>query len=450
MDIKKFRQDLEAQKAQIENARAKRQGTIQSGAVASGRKALVQLEREAGSRWGVKTLKDLIRVNTSDKRYRHIPLEQKEAVKSLKEATDIALMCAKYFGKPIQKTQAYQDLVVPTLKAFGIESGDDGYEWIPTASATSYIDEFNLDRKVSGLFQEISMPTDPYDYPVLSNGAIATILGVASEKSTKDTFSTSKISFSAKKLSNQYELPEELQEDSAVDVMKVIRQELIEGQEKALEIAILEGDTTNTHQHTNTGIPGQSGTPAADSPERVFDGLRKRCVAGTNSKTSAAAAKLNESHLRTARQNMGKFGLNPADLAWICGPKGQNQFMDLDDVRTLEQYGPQAPVLTGEMGKYEGIPIVASEWLREDTDTTGINGAVGGNNVKLSVFLVNRKRWFLGLRRAVQVKVANNRTSFDVWDMVSFSRRAFQGTLNSTASNFTTESTACLIYNILQ
>lgn len=445
MDIKELKKQLQAAKQGLEDYKTKRLAASTGASTAN--KSFAQMEKDAVAKWGVKSLRDLTKINTADKRFKHIPAEQREAVKALKEAVDISIMCASYFGKPVAKTVAYEELVKPAVKAFGIDSGDAGFEWIPTMVSDSYIDEYNLERKVAGLFQEIKMPSNPYDYPVLSNGAIATKLGEASQKTSKDTFSTSAVRLSAVKLSNQYELPEELQEDSAVDVMKVIRQELIEGQEKAVEIAILEGDTASTHQHTNTGIPGQSSTPAADSPERVFDGLRKRALAASAAKVDASAATLNESHLRSARKAMGKFGVNPAELALICGPKGYNEMQDLDDVRTLEQYGPQAPVLTGEMAKYEGIPVIVSEWLREDTAAAGVNGASG--NTKLTVLLVNRKRFLLGLRRAIQVKVESYRTAFDVWDMVSFCRKAFNGVLKADGSNYSTESSVAIIYNIL-
>jgi hypothetical protein len=93
------------------------------------------------------------------------------------------------------------------------------------------------------------------------------------------------------------------------------------------------------------------------------------------------------------------------------------------------------------------IPIIVSEWLREDTTAAGgVNGASG--NTKATMLLVNRKRFFCGLRRAIQVKVENNRTAFDAWDMVSFSRRAFEGVLKADGSNASTEKTVALLYNI--
>lgn len=439
--IKKLQEQLEAMKAKRLNAAAGQPTET---------KSFRDVASKACKQFGAKSLDELIEVNTSEKKFAYISAEKKQAVRDLKEGVDVAFMIATQYGKKVNETKAYEELVEPALKALGIDSGDVGFNWIPTGIATSYIDEYNLDRKVSGLFQDIKMPTNPYEFPVLSNGAVASIVGEATCLSPKDQFGDSKIQFRAVKLSNQYELPEELQEDSAVDVMKLIRQELIEGQEKALEIAILEGDTTPTHQHTNTQIPGASGAPAAGSSERAFDGLRKRALAAASSalKVDAGAAPLNETHLADARKKMGKFGTNPAELALIMGPKGYVEAMQLDDVRTLEQYGPQAPVLSGELAKYEGIPVIVSEWLREDTDATGVNGATPANNVKLSVLLVNRKRWFTATRRAVQVRVENNQTCKDMWDMVSFSRRHFQGVLTANASNAATEKSVVLIYNI--
>lgn len=445
MDSKELKKQLEAAKANAEAYRAKKLSAISAGQGADTKAFAVQ-ESKAVAKWGVKTLNELLHLNTGDKKFSYMSKSDREAVLSLKEAVDISLMIGARFGKSAQSTKAFKDLVEPAVKALGIESGEVGVNWVPTMISSSYVDEYNLERKVASLFQEIKMPSNPYDFPVLNNGAIATKLAERTQKSSKDEFAANKITFRAVKLSNQFELPEELNEDSAVDVMKVIRQELIEGQEKALEIAILEGDTTSTHQHTNTGIPGLSGVPAADSSERVFDGLRKRALAASL-KFDCAAAVVNEGHLSSARQLMGKFGVNPAELALLCGPMGYNELLQLDDVRTLEQYGPQAPVLSGELAKYEGIPVIVSEWLREDTNTAGVNGASG--NTKKTMFIVNRKRFMLGMRRPIQLKVENYRTGFDVWDMVSFSRRAFQGILAADGSNASSEKSVVLLYNIL-
>jgi HK97 family phage major capsid protein len=444
MKTKEMLEQLKAAKANLEQYKSKRLGATSASAISSG---FAAQEKSAVAKFGVKSLNDLIKINTADRRYKAIPAEDREAVKNLKEAVDVTLMCAKVFNKTPASTKAYEDMLAPALKAFGINTGEQGANWVPTVISESYVEEFNLERKVAGLFTEIKMPSNPFQYPVLTNGAIATRLGENSKKTTPDQFSTSVITMTAVKLTNQYELPEELQEDSAVDVMKVIRQELIDGQEKEMEVAILEGDTAATHQHTSTQIPGASGAPSADSSERIFDGLRKRARAAALT-VDCGGVPVNESKLSLLRKTMGKFGTNPAELALICGPIGYNEMLGLDDVRTIEQLGPKATVLSGQLASYEGIAVVVSEYLREDTDATGINGATPANNVYASMILLNRKRWFTGLRRAIQIKVESFRTQFDVWDMVSFSRKAFDGTLKADGSNGTTEKSVAMLYHI--
>jgi hypothetical protein len=103
--------------------------------------------------------------------------------------------------------------------------------------------------------------------------------------------------------------------------------------------------------------------------------------------------------------------------------------------------------VTGELARYEGMPVIVSEYLREDLAATGVNTSAGPNDTA-SVMIVNRKRFWTGLRRAIQVRVENNKTEFDVLDLVTFSRRAFQGVLKADGSNFASESSIVVAYNI--
>jgi HK97 family phage major capsid protein len=414
-------------------------------------KALPELTKKTLRKWGAASLDQLMTVNTADKKFSYIAAEEREQIKNLKESVDIAVLCAKIFGKKVTETKYFKEEFQFHAKALGIYSGESGFEWVPTIVADSYIEEFLLERKVAGLFTEVKMPSNPYKWPVLTQGAIARKVGEVAALATPQVFKTDKtILFDAVKMTNQYALPEELAEDSAPDVIKVIRQELMEGQEKAMEIAILEGDADGTHQHNFTQLVDVAGgtTTASvpDSPEFFFDGIRKRIMAASAS-VDAGGNSVTEAEMSQCRGKMGKFGVDPSQLAIIVGPKVYNQMLQLDDVRTLEQYGNQATVLVGELAKYEGIPVIVSEYLREDLAATGFNTA-GGPNTFGSLLIVNRKRWFVGTRRAIQVKVENNRTQYDVLDMVSFARKAFQAVLKADGSNYAQESSGALIINI--
>jgi HK97 family phage major capsid protein len=454
----KLKKALADARAALKEAKSKRlqaglQTTNKAKGLGGGKNKVMGEETKKHLRkWGVKSFDELIQLNTSDRKFAYISTEDRERVKALKESVDVAVLCAQIFDKPVKETKFFREELQFQLKTFGIDSGDDGYEWIPTMVADSYIDEFNLERKVAGLFMEVKMPSNPYKWPVLTGGAIARKVGEVTALTTPQVFKTDKtIMFDAIKMTNQYALPEELSEDSAPDVIKVIRQELMEGQEKAMEIAILEGDADGTHQHYYSQLPDVAAltttATASDSPEHFFHGIRKRLMAAAAAKVDAGGNSLTEAELSSARAAMGKFGVDPSQLAIIVGPKVYNQMLQLDDVRTLEQYGAQATVLSGELAKYEGTPVIVSEYIREDLHTTGFN-TNGGDNDTGSVIIVNRKRWFVGVRRAIVVKVENNRTQYDVLDLVSFSRKAFQAVLKTDGSNYAQESSGAVIFNV--
>ena len=459
MSLKKALAD--ARKA-LKDAKAKRLGaaagasnTNKNPLAGNKSKQMPEAAQKALRKFGVKSFEQLCSVNTSDKKFAYMGKEELQRIKDLKESVDIAVLTAKIFDKPVKETAHFKNELDHQLKAFGINSGDEGFEWIPTIVSDSYIDEFNLERKVSGLFAEVKMPSNPYKWPVLTNGAIARKVGEVQALASPQVFKTDKtILFDAVKMTSQYALPEELTEDSAPDVVKVIRQELMEGQEKAMEIAILEGDADGTHMHHFSQLPDvASGTLTSavlDSPEHFFDGIRKRLIAAglANSSIDGGGNSLTEAELSQARAKMGKYGVDPSALALITGVKVYNQMLQLDDVRTLEQYGAQATVLVGELAKYEGIPVIVSEYLREDLGAAAVNTSTVNDNIKGSVLIVNRKRWFVGTRRAIQIRVENNRTQYDVLDLVSFSRKAFQAVLKTDGSNYAQESAGAMVYNI--
>ena len=452
------RKSLKEVREKLAAEREKRQKAALQGGIAPANKGSVPASvQKFCSKFGVKSLEQLITVNTAERKFSYLPKEDRQRVLQLKESVDVAILTAKALSMKHGEEVKVSDLecfadIQHAVKAFGIDSGDEGFEFIPTLVSDSYIDEYNLERKVSSLFADVKMPSDPFKWPVLTNGAVSRMVGEVTALSPAQVFKTDKtITFDSVKLTSQYALPEELNEDSAVDQVKVIRQEVIEGQEKALEIAILEGDTAGT-MHYYSQLPDVAPltliSALSDTPEKAFDGIRVRLLAAIAlAGVDAGGNAVTEAEMSQARGKMGKFGVNPKELAILSGPKVYNQMLQLDDVRTLEQYGQQATVLSGELAKYEGAPVVVSEWLREDTAAAGKN-TLAGPNTKGSLFMVNRKRWFVGTRRAISVLVEKNRTQFDVLDLVSFSRKAFQAVLKKDGTNFSTESSGAIIYNI--
>ena len=71
--------------------------------------------------------------------------------------------------------------------------------------------------------------------------------------------------------------------------------------------------------------------------------------------------------------------------------------LSIENFRTVEKLGPNATLLTGQLGDIEGIPVIISEqMLLADTDgkvTSGGNGTDTGR-----VLAVNRNMYRLGFQ----------------------------------------------------
>jgi len=112
----------------------------------------------------------------------------------------------------------------------------------------------------------------------------------------------------------------------------------------------------------------------------------------------------NITNLRAMRSAMGKYGVRPGDLAWITSISGfLADLIDLPEVRTVDKYGVNATILTGELAKLDGIPVIISEWARENLNAAGVYDGVTTNKTTLS--LVNRNAFVMGERRKGSVQL---------------------------------------------
>ena len=127
----------------------------------------------------------------------------------------------------------------------------------------------------------------------------------------------------------------------------------------------------------------------------VWNGLRFLSQAAQ--KTDAANAVLTAAMLRTNRSKMGKYGARSDQLAHIIGVKSYVSLLADVNVLTIDKYGPNAPILTGELAKVDGVPIVLSEYVRQDLNATGVFDNVTTN--RSLALTVNRRGFLLGQRR---------------------------------------------------
>ena len=66
------------------------------------------------------------------------------------------------------------------------------------------------------------------------------------------------------------------------------------------------------------------------------------------------------------RKSMGKWGVNPADLAYIIGVSSYMVLMSDSNLLTVDKFGPNATLLNGQIGSLYGVPVIVSEHVREN------------------------------------------------------------------------------------
>lgn len=396
-------------------------------------------EQKAMTFFGVSHVKDLFKVNTEDEKFKWVPSHIKGMVRALKQDLDIARVSSKLFhgdgfdvigsteaqdrSSPcsrITDTLYFKDVLGPKLKAFGTGVVGAGAEWVPTILAAQYIPELELDREIVGMLKQINMPHSPYELP--TSGVSIARKATENVTATDATISTGKLTMSAKKFLQYFIFPEELREESIPDIVGLGRMELTDAHLRAFETCLINGDSDGVHQDNDVQLG------AADLAEKNFDGLRKLGIANSanGGDYNFSAAVISDAGLRAMRKQMGKFGVVPRDLVWIAGATGYLQMLNTTNVTTVDKYGMNATVLKGELGSYDGIPIVQSGYIKDNLSATGFN-TLAGPNTFTTHLLVHRKRLYWGTRRPIVMAVRPSKSADDRIEMASYSRVDFKG-----------------------
>jgi hypothetical protein len=168
-----------------------------------------------------------------------------------------------------------------------------------------------------------------------------------------------------------------------------------------------------------------SDVTSASDARKAWKGLRKLGLAASSTVdfTGGGVTKLG---LDAMRKKMGKYGVNPNELVYIAGSSGYSQMLNIEEVTTLEKFGPSATILKGSLSAYRGSGIIVSEFVREDLSDAGVYDGVTTNRTYL--ILVNAKRFYMGQRAPIRVQVKPDaRAEYDRWQLVSYQRCAFSG-----------------------
>lgn len=302
--------------------------------------------------------------------------------------------------------------------ALDVDTAAEGGNWVPTGIGASMHEKVRASGKVAALFERVDIPTNPWKWPV--EGGDATAYRVAeptTDTETKFTVSTSgtqAATFDAEIFGVRQLISRSLDADSALAILPFIQRKTIQAFADAEEKAILDGDTDGTHQDSDIG----ASTTAAVT---AWDGLRKRGLA----ETTQAITTSTTANLALLRKAMGKWGVNPADLAFIVGVSSYLVLQSDSNLLTVDKMGPQATILNGQVGSIFGVPVIVSEWVRENLNASGVYDGI--TTTKTYALCVNRREWAMGQRMALDIQTDDSiyRETFQRV-MVGFMREDFQ------------------------
>jgi hypothetical protein len=153
------------------------------------------------------------------------------------------------------------------------------------------------------------------------------------------------------------------------------------GREKML----LNGDTTSTHLDNDVTGQGSSGT----APETVLDGIRDFILGQTTPVVVDCSGMPTSADYRSLKAKMGEFGTDPSVLAWIVGPWGSAAMLQNKDLMTMDKLGNRATLLSGQIGEFDGSPVILSGIVKENLSAGGKNTS-GGDNDMTATYCVNR------------------------------------------------------------
>lgn len=371
-----------------------------------------------------------------------------ERVRQMQDWNDVCYIASKAMGVDVRHLKTYREGVEDMTelgKAMNAATATEGGNFVPTDLSAQVVDLMESTLKVATLFQSIDMPTNPFQIPQ-KTGRSTTYLVNESTVDNPNLFRAStptigQLTLTAIKFANRVNLSDELTEDGIIAMLPFIREDIATSQARAVEEALISGDTTATHQDSDvTGV---------DDTRKSITGIRKLVNADAKYDVDEdGAGTLDIEDFRNVRKLMqvnstgaALYGEDPASLTWLTSVHLSLKIMNSlkDYITTLDKIGDKATILRGQIASLDGIPLLTSEFVRTNLNASGVYD--GSVTTKSQVIVIHRDAGIIGRRR--QLKIEQDRViGADQTILVSTQRFDFQPRFP------TTENTLALMNDI--
>jgi hypothetical protein len=288
-----------------------------------------------------------------------------------------------------------------------------GAEWIPEGFGTELFQTFETPRNLKSLFPEIQMDRETMLMPRIDRGGVPYIRSASTDATTNysaSTVGTSQATIRAASLCVLYNVDQDAAEDTIMAIAPALSKAIQSDLHDGFEDAMINGDTTATHQddlvNWDTRSRWGGGSVAKGGPgdhRKAFDGFRELAFGlGGVSTHDYLGAAFTFANLMSLISSLGE--LNGSDRLLIMSPElVVSNLLTLTEVVTVEKYGPMASILTGEISRIAGIPVVMSRFMTADLEATGVFLNSGSKN-KTGMLCVSRDSYPIFSRRGLTIE----------------------------------------------
>jgi len=279
---------------------------------------------------------------------------------------------------------------------------------IDVSVSQAFEEEVRLEQKVAPLFREIQVSSGATVLPIAPDTenanwnatGLETAANLLEEKGASDNnYNVNRVLLQAFRLVSGTFISNDTDEQVVISVLPIITSALARAHAKAIDSAIMLGNSSFA------GLVGGAGTDGAGS----FLALDSAKVADKDASVTNGDDSITGANLLSIRSEMGKYGVNPADVAYIVPIDqyyeliGDAAFSDVSEVGS-----DTAMKLVGAVGSMYGSPVIASDALASQLAETGAITTSAACAVNVRNYVIPRLK---GVSIETDYEVAGQRTA---------------------------------------
>ncbi len=324
------------------------------------------------------------------------------ADKFLQNAFDLKDQPGNNFLKGLDIQEPSKDLK-DAVKALTSTGSGTGLELLATETAGELWQDFFSASIIANDIPNQPMPSDPFNLPI-EFGDLTWRKGTQVTAPTATDLATAEAELKTTEQVGEVDWSYDIEEDAVIAMMPNIRRRISISGGEQMDDFLLNADKTAT---ATGNINLDDDTPAASAYylARGDDGIRHLpIVDNTGQLRDAGGDALVTADMDVMLQNLGKYALDIQNVRIVPGIAAYFAMVGLSEVKTVDQYGMAATILSGELGRYRGYRVMPSASMKL-TEADGKLSTTAGNNTLGAIAAYHREMWRTGFRRNLLFEV---------------------------------------------